>query len=203
MRASLRWTAIAALSLTALTALAIADPLASGPEPQADRRPLIGDDGSYAGVGIGDSPRRVRQRFGRCPASDGATSPLAYDISEDVAPSSGTPGEIAKDKPARSLRCQLASFGTKEGEIFSVDIVDPAVETPRGIGRGDPLADARDAYPEARCEVYGVGTEYGTFPQCHGRLRGGPHVWFGGDPVRLISYSSEPFRCGGDCPSWP
>lgn len=176
----------------------------SGPEPQPDRRPMIADEGSYAGVGIGDSPRTVPSRFGRCTTSDGAITPLGYDLlGEEASPDSGTPGPIARDKPARYLRCRLVSFGAKQGKIFSVYVVDPAAETARGVGRGDPLDRVRDVYPEVRCEVHLEDTEYTSFPQCHGRLRGGPHVWFGGDPIRVIAYSTESFSCGGSCPPYP
>lgn len=212
MRAFLLWVGVAALGLVALAGLAIADPLAPGPEPQTDRRPLVGDDGSYAGVGIGDSPRKVRTRFGRCQSSTSQPpSPLAYGSLEEDAgvpsgsrlptPDSGSPSPA--EEPDRSLSCRLVAFGATQGEIYSVDVVDPAAQTPRGIGRGDPLTRAGDAYPEVRCEMNYEDTERTTFPQCHGRLRGGPHVWFGGNPIRMIVYSTEPFLCGGSCPEWP
>lgn len=204
MGAFLRWTAIAVSMLLAVglvAGLAIADPLAPGPEPQPDRRPLIGDDGSYAGVGIGDSARAVQGRFGACRSSDGATWPLGYDrFAEDAVVSGGSPGPI--DAPSRFLRCQLASFGLVRNRIYTVEVVDSAAETPRGVGRGDALARAREVYPEIRCEIQNAGTEYTSFPQCRGRLRPGLYVWFGDDPISLISYSTEPFDCGGDCPPW-
>lgn len=190
------------LAVGALAGLAIADPLAPGPEPEADRRALISDDGSYKGVGIGDAVTSVRGRFGGCQSSTGATSPLAYDLlAEHATPSTGQSSATReRDKP--NLVCPLVSFSVDD-EISSIEVVDPAAETSRGVGRGDPLAEARDAYPEVRCEVNMEGTERSSFPQCHGRLGAGPYVWFGGDPVRTIAYSRTPFLCGGECPPWP
>lgn len=188
------------LAVGTVAGLAIADPLAPGPEPQSDRRPLISDEGSYAGLGIGDSVRSVSRRFDDCQTGTGATTPLAYDfLTENAGPTVGAP---PGDKEQLNVRCQLASFLAYD-QVFAVYVVDPAAETPRGIGRGDSLTEARDAYPEVRCTVQNEGTEYGTFPQCYGRLRGGPGVWFGGDPVRMIAYSRTPFLCGGECPAWP
>jgi hypothetical protein len=58
---------------------------------------------------------------------------------------------------------------------------------------GDPLDQAKRAYPGLRCGVVNEDTEYVRYPARTGRVAASRHIWFGGDPIRSVALSTHRF----------
>ena len=142
--------------------------------------------GTVRGVGVGDRVRAVRAVWGPARLSPTAPiAPLAEDFDALAAPPFiPTPGDTHA-----VLRYRGASFLVSDSVVYAVIVSDPDAETGEGVGVGDNLALARDAYPALECTT-GERPDGRTFPYCAGRLRDGRHAWFGDDPIRSITLAS-------------
>ena len=72
-------------------------------------------------------------------------------------------------------------------------IADPTAATQKGVGIGDPLADAKAAYPGLECRPGQANDEHAPDPpHCTGKLADHRYIWFGNDPIRIIALSPTP-----------
>jgi hypothetical protein len=157
------------------------------PEDASPGEPLpVAVTGSIGGVGLGADPATVMRTFGRTSASTTASiAPLGESFARIAAPPViETPGESHE-----VLRYAGASFLLSDGLVYAVVVTAEDAETAEGVGVGDNLSVARDAYDGLRCTTE-VGEHRRTFPRCAGRVA--PDVWasFGDDPIRSITLAT-------------
>lgn len=153
--------------------------------------------GSVQGVRLGDSLAEVKRRLPGGVEADPRTSrilPLVGDQEE-----LGLPGVI--DPPREGIpierfgllryRHLSISFAPGTG-AYVIKIAIPGARTLAGVGLGDSLETARDAYSKMRCDVQNRDSEYVAYPYCTTKLADGLYIWFGQDPIRSITLSSTP-----------
>ena len=80
------------------------------------------------------------------------------------------------------------------GRAWLVAVAKEDAVTRAGVGVGDDLDDVRAAYPAAECDTANEGGEYTQFDYCTLRVAPGRYLWFGYDPVRSVTMSSEPMK---------
>ena len=155
--------------------------------------------GTYGDVGIGDSKEDVWRVFGEknphprnqafqpTGAGDRFFGPTyipartGYTYEDVLFWFPIGDADLGRGSPLRGTQTEVAGFQvTARGAV-----------TLRGIEAGDPLAEARSAYPELECGDAPAG-DTSTFPYCSGRLAEERHIWFGGDPIVNISVSRSP-----------
>ena len=134
------------------------------------------------GVSLGDTRVDVVDALGPTAGSSGSSiAPLGEDFDEIGGPPFiATPGSEHE-----SLRYRDTTVLLSDDRVYGVVTTDEEAETPEGVGVGDNLDVAEDAYPGLACGVARAG-EYRTFPYCGARLRPGRWIWFGQDPIRSI-----------------
>jgi hypothetical protein len=143
--------------------------------------------GTFAGVGIGDTPNRMHDVLGeRAPASEGEPAhptgaPELFD----------GPTAFGGGRPFFRYE-SVTYFVDRRGEIAYVMVTAPGSRTERGVAIGDDLSAARRAYPELRCGTANEGSEYRTYPACAARVEPDRWVWFGGDPIANITLGNGP-----------
>jgi hypothetical protein len=150
----------------------------------ADRpRPVALDErnGRLGEAGLGDSAAAVEAHLGRAPKRtvDDGTAPLDSSLDSLGSPSS-IPGPPSRHDSF--LRYPKSSFWLGDDRVYSIETIDPAGRTSRGVGVGDSMELVRHAYPELDCGEDSVGSDEPIpFPYCAGRT--GPRTWiyFGGD----------------------
>jgi hypothetical protein len=147
--------------------------------------------GTYRGVGVGDSTRRVEQVMGQPAPFHGNYAPVGHDYYED-----GAPVAVQEPRPPRhetALRYRTVSFHVADGRVYGVEVVDPGARTKRGVRIGQPLKDARRLQPALRCDTALAGSEFPSFPYCAGKVAPGIYMWVGQDPVASITLAHKPF----------
>ena len=143
--------------------------------------------GSYRGVGLGDPRSAAIHVFGR---PDSTGNP-AHPSNADGWPISlqNPPGYLEKPDFTNYDGVTFLSTPTAAG-IHSSVVTDPRAATTRGVGIGDALSDARQAYPTLHCAKARSMSENETAPPfCAGRLARNRYIWFGNDPIRVIALS--------------
>jgi hypothetical protein len=150
--------------------------------------------GTYRGVGIGDSPDAVRSVFGpQRPMGEGeAATALEAPDEDDHGPRVISFEPQDPFGPILRYPDVVVIFKGRQG-VGAFVLVEPEAETSGGIAIGDPLNQAKSAYPSLRCGIVNEGTEYVRYPACTGRIAASRHIWFGGDPIRSIALSTHPF----------
>jgi hypothetical protein len=152
-----------------------------------DPGPIDTAQGSFRGVGIGDSAARMHNVLGPLdPAgrNEGANPSGAGDLFE---------GPISIPVSGPTYRYESASFFVGEGDVIDYVIVTaPGSETERGVAIGDDLEDARTAYPGLHCGRLNEGSEYRPYPACTARVAPRRYVWFGGNPISNITLGARP-----------
>jgi hypothetical protein len=145
------------------------------------------EDGTYRGVGLGDSSADAEQALGRGVPATLMTSvvPLAVEPSDHQGPVAVYGPSPRSDSELMALRYREVSIGIAGDRVISIDTLEAGATTARGVAIGDPLDDAQAAYPELECE----SLDDGSWRACHGRL-GSRYIWFGGDPIRDITIAS-------------
>lgn len=143
--------------------------------------------GSYKGVALGDPRSAASHAFGGAAGSGNPGRPSNAD---------GWPISL-KNPPGYLERPDLANYDgvtflstpTPAG-IHGIVISDPRAATSKGVGIGDALSKARQAYPTLHCAGARTMSEGETAPAyCAGRLAKGRYIWFGNDPIRVIALS--------------
>jgi hypothetical protein len=141
---------------------------------------------SFRGVSLDDTRSDVAAALGPVPESRGSSiAPVGEDFDEIGGPPFvATPGSTHQ-----SLRYRDTTVLVSDNRVYGILTTDEEAETTEGVGVGDNLDVAEDAYPGLDCGVARAG-EYRTFPYCSGRLGPGRWVWFGQDPIRSIVLTS-------------
>jgi hypothetical protein len=171
---------------------------AAQPGPPAEHRIDVAH-GTVGGIGVGSSVEQVTARLGQ-PAS----AP-DYAAPADERPGFRGPYSFALPPglagPPRVLRYPGLAFVAADGRVVAL-IGGRGVHTADGVRVGDPLANARRAYPDLRCQERPAGEripplDAETYPECRMRL-GGLRLVVAGDPIASISVIALQ-RDGGTC----
>jgi hypothetical protein len=137
---------------------------------------------SFRGVSLEDTRGQATAALGAAPASSGSSiAPLG----EDFAEIGGPPFVATPGSTIQSFRYRGTTVLVSDDRVYGILTTDDEAETAEGVGVGDNLEIAEDAYPNLECGVASA-TEYRTFPYCGGRLAPGRWIWFGQDPIRSI-----------------
>jgi len=145
--------------------------------------------GSYKGVALGDSKSAAIRAFGKPAATTGPSTPLGSDFYDGGPLIQRNPHGYAKRPDLlRYENVAFLSTPTPSG-IHSIVIADPRAATQRGVGIGDPLSRAKQAYPTLRCFKAEDTFESPSPAHCSGKLADGRYIWFGNDPIRIIALS--------------
>jgi len=150
-----------------------------------ERRP------SFRGVGFGSSSAEVERRLGEGDRSDGFAP--AGRLPSDAGVPLGLPNPVGVEHERPELRrYDDSAFLLLQDRVYAMMLTGAAVETSRGVGIGDSIDEVRRRYDDVRCaEVPGGG----TYPSCQARIRARRFVFFGGDPIRSVTFfSREPMR---------
>jgi hypothetical protein len=75
--------------------------------------------------------------------------------------------------------------------LGALEVVEPGARTQTGVQIGDPLERADVAYPKLRCGPVNKDTDYEEYPACTGKLGRDRFIWFGGDPIKSITMSTN------------
>lgn len=156
-------------------------------------------DGTYGGVGIGDSKEDVWRVFGQkgpAPRSAGLQPTGAGEEFFGPTSLSAETGYVYEDVafwfPVEDLHLGRGSpLRGKQDEVGGFQVTARGAVTLRGIQAGDSLDEAKAAYPELECRDAPAG-DIATYPACTGRVGEERHIWFGGDPIVNISLSRSP-----------
>ena len=171
--------------------------------PRASSATIDEKAGTYGGAGLGSSADDVEDAHGpNTVRGSKAGIPRDADVAFVDAPFGGRtiwgycyddacfffydPGAILDSSPSLNAV-------PPDATVSQIDIASPGAATLRGIEVGDPIADVADAYPELTCgsETY---DDYGPFERCTGQVAEDRWIWFGGDPVNVISLGSVPLE---------
>jgi hypothetical protein len=152
------------------------------------RAPVDDGAGSYAGVRLDDPFGRIRDQLGGPPPPDQRPQPL-----DEIG---GYPEFLPADTPGQPTYGD-ASFSLKGGRVASILVWGKGARTLRGVGNGDSLATAAEAYPGIRCSHSYSNGEYVSTPRCEMKLGARRYLYFGGDPVFAIGLSTADFRDRG------
>ncbi|HXV32768.1 MAG TPA: hypothetical protein VD769_02065 [Gaiellaceae bacterium] len=159
-------------------------------EPPPARYAEIDDvRGAYGPVALGDTRAALFAAFGPTERAslEEPLSPIgAGDEFEG-------PNFVPMNAEPEIYRYEDASFWFENGQVTGFELTSPGARTSRGIGVGSDLAAVREAYPELECGDAPAG-DIATYPYCAGRLGPGRWVWFGGDPVSNITFTSAGFE---------
>ena len=148
-------------------------------------KPLLLDEraGTFRGVGLGSSTTDVRREFGKpgkgegfFPLEDDVRGPYAFPI-----PGGGQPFV---------LRYEHVAFALTGDRVFGFIVSDRRAVTRRGVGVGDRLNDAREAYPNLTCQAYAGEAIIGdnpTYTLCRSELGRGRILSFEEDRIRSIT----------------
>jgi hypothetical protein len=158
-----------------------------------ERRTIDEEAGRYRGVGVGDSRADVKRVFGALKPDQGAGGYTPLDESDFYGPSSmSTPAPCRGPAATTQLmRYPRVVFATCRGRIHNLLVTERGAATRRGVSVGEPLDEARDAYPGLRCGDAGGG-EADEYPYCTGRVGPGRYAWFGNDPIHSITLADGP-----------
>ena len=149
--------------------------------------------GTYRGVGLGDPVPAITQVFGpQRPASDyEAMAPFRYPEGGNYGPGVLQFGDYEPFGP--TLRYYDVVFTFKGGQgLGAFEVVEPGASTGSGVRIGDPLERARAMYPTLLCGTVNKDTEYEEYAACSGKLGPRRYIWFGGDPIKSITMSTNP-----------
>jgi hypothetical protein len=170
-------------------------------------RPLPIDDqqGTYLGVGVGDSLQVVVRKFGTPVHVLDTRGPNEYPtpLGEDEPPwDLGFPGMRPPPGHARSgvdaaralnawFRYEDVSFYVPYGKVHGFVVTAEDAETARGVGVGDALDTARNGYAPAHCAEAHVQAASDpprtvSYPFCEAKV-GRYTIYFGEDRIKSIT----------------
>ncbi len=159
--------------------------------------------GTYKGMGIGDTARRVRSALGP-PGHWSMVEPIVPLDVDFLAVSFGPPvlsGETFQfaDARGRALRYGDVFFylcGPRthcHGRVAGFEVYAPGSRTARGIAIGDRLSTARGQY-QLTCHAANTASDEADFPYCEGQVAPSRYIFFSNDPIDDIEVAFAPFR---------
>jgi hypothetical protein len=159
----------------------------------SDPEPATVDEqaGTYRGVGIGSTRSEAERGLGRL--KSGPNDPLA-PIGADPVEIGIPPAPQDAGTGIAIWRFEHAVMAAGRGRAWLVSVAVRDAVTREGVGVGSTLDDVRAAYPAAECGTANEGTEYTPFDYCTLRVAPRRYLWFGSDPVRSVTMSTEPLR---------
>lgn len=148
--------------------------------------------GAYRGVSFGDPVRAIKQVFGeQRPAGEYERgTPFRYPDGGTYGPWVLQFGDYDPFGPTLRYYDVVFTFKGRHG-LGAFEVVEPTAGTRKGVRIGDPLERADAAYPELRCGTVNEDTDYEEYPACTGKLGPGRFIWFGGDPIKSITMSTN------------
>jgi hypothetical protein len=157
--------------------------------------PLIDERrGAYRGIEMGDSEAEVRRIFGN-PESRAGFAPSDHLPAEVGVPQSLPVLGATVPHP---LRYDDAAFlVAEEYGVYALIIDEEGARTLRGVGIGDDLDEAKQAYHLRCIDVAGGESPAGdvaTYPSCSATIGRKMRIWFGRDPIRSITLLSLAHR---------
>jgi hypothetical protein len=194
----------AALFLVALVTSCNDDPTLFSDRPDVGRaaqhRVINVDTGSYYGVGIGAVPaavRRARGEPGPWDRKHDPVTPLGRDVWETNTLSTLCRVDPRDFRPFGALRYQDAAFLLYGDRVCTIIVIEDGAATESGVAIGDPMEDARTAYPQLRCgqlptEVDVEDPE--TIPYCTGKIQRNRYLAFINDPIDTIEVGISRFN---------
>lgn len=146
------------------------------------------EKGTYRGVGVGDDRAEMEREFGPNEPADLEESGNPLGDEDDFGPVGFNP--FPGDAPPRWFRYEDVAFFFAWDEISVVTVTVGGAVTERDVAIGDPLEEAREAY-RVRCGMAHENSEFGPpYPACAGKIAPRRFVWFGGDPIRNITFGT-------------
>ena len=186
----------AALAVVAAIAASCSTGL-GGAEEEAGRSPIVVDESvpRYGSVGLGSTTREVEWLLGRGKTADGF-APAGRSPADVAVPLSLPNPGAGRERPALR-RYEDSAFLFLRGRAYAIMLTASNVETARGVGIGDAIEDVRRSYEGAECRDVAGGESLSgdleTYRSCRVRVAPMRFVFFGGDPVRSITfYSTAP-----------
>jgi hypothetical protein len=187
----------AVLLIAGVTACTVSPSPDDLPVAQFDQIDEVG--GTHGGVGIGDTREEMWRVFGRQPplGRDEGFQPTGagddfYGPNYIPAESGHAYEDVLFWFPPEDIHLGRGSpLRGRQDEVGGFQVTARGARTLRGIEAGDPLEEARAAYPELDCGEAPAG-DVATYPYCSGRIAEERHIWFGGDPIANISVSRSP-----------
>lgn len=181
---------VGAMTAVAFLLLGIALLVYRDAESTEPAEPVLVDpvSGTAQGVALGATKAEVEAKLGNAPPwnDDESVEPLEEDWQEI-----GAPSGMAANQTYEALRYAHTTVELEGGHVISIVTAERGATTPAGVGVGDDLDSAQQAYPSLRCyDVSGAGG-HGSYPACSGRLGPQRWLWFGEDPIRSITLASR------------
>lgn len=146
--------------------------------------------GAYGAIGIGSAVEDLRRVLGEPRHRGGGYAPAGRLPSDVGVPMSiPSPGGGA---PAVYRYDDLAFLLSGEG-VYSFMVTAEKAETTRGVGVGDSLDQAREAYSAMKCGKAVAGEplfpfqDTPTYSYCRAVLAPKRFLWFGKDPIANIT----------------
>jgi hypothetical protein len=160
------------------------------------RAPIIVDEAAprYGSVGLGSTKAEVERVLG--PGDTSAGFAPADRLPAEVAVPLAIPNPFGAEHERPELRrYEDSAFLFLHDRAYAMMLTGRAIETARGVGIGDSIDDVRGRYDAVRCaDVAGGESALGgteTYPSCQVRIRPRRFVWFGGDPIRSLTFYSR------------
>ena len=181
---------VGAMTAVALLLLGIALLVYHDAESAEPAEPVLVDpvSGTAQGVALGDTRAAAERTLGEAPPwnDEQSTAPLEEDWTEI-----GAPSTMASTGTPYVLRYPHTSVELENGRVVAVVTAERGATTPAGVGVGDDLDAAREAYAGLRCWDAPAAGGHGSYPVCSGRLGARRWLWFGEDPIKSISLASR------------
>jgi hypothetical protein len=158
------------------------------------------ETGGYHGVAIGAPAAVVRTARGAPGPYDrkhDPVTPLGRDVFEMHTLSTLCRVDARDFRPFGALRYQDASFLLYGNRVCTITIIEDGAATGRGVAIGDPLDEARLAYPKLRCGEQPIEVDVedpATVPYCSGMIRRNRYLAFINDPIDTIELGISRFR---------
>jgi hypothetical protein len=190
----------AGAAFVALVALASGcAPTLGGTSEEAGEAPIVVDEAAprYGNVGLGSTIAQVERLLGPGDASPGfapaGRSPAAVAVPLSVP----NPPWADRSRPALR-RYEDSAFLFLRDRAYAMMLTGPHIGTARGVAIGDSIDEVRRRYDGVECtDVAGGESPSGgveTYPSCRVRVAATRFVFFGGDPIRSVTfYSRERF----------
>jgi hypothetical protein len=186
---------VAAAGLAVVAAVASSCSLRSGPE-EGGVGPIVVDDAHprYGKVGLGSTVRDVERLLGD--GNEDAGFAPAHRLPAEVAVPLALPNPAGAEHERPTLRrYEDSAFLLLHDRVYAMMLTGPTVRTGRGVGIGDTIDEVRRRYHAVQCADVAGGESplrgVKTYPSCQARIAPRRFVFFGGDPVRSITFYSR------------